>query len=74
MLPMSFDTALEEEEFAFTYVNTLYSTDQLIKWANCDNTMELFRKASKRELTAANVVQGSYCCEEIKLVLISSGT
>ena len=29
-------------------------TDQLLKWTNCNNTIELFRK-TKRELIAANV-------------------
>ena len=30
-------------------------TDQLVKWTNFENTLELFRKATKRELFAANV-------------------
>ena len=30
-------------------------TNQLVKWTNCDNTIELVRKASQRELIAANV-------------------
>jgi len=31
-------------------------TDQLVKWTNCDNTIELFRKAPKTKLIAASVL------------------
>ena len=30
-------------------------TGQLVKWTNCNNSIELFRKTTKRELIAANV-------------------
>ena len=31
-------------------------TDQLVKWTNSDNTIELFRKAPKTKLIAASVL------------------